>query len=116
MAQLQTPTMVGSINGKKVEFVFIDHLNRADIGSAKAREWIDRDGVDMIMVGANSSVMLAAAKVAAEKKKVFIVPATGTSRLTNEECTPYSIHYGYDTVAAARARPWSSKAANPGTS
>ncbi|MEI6117080.1 MAG: ABC transporter substrate-binding protein, partial [Burkholderiales bacterium] len=92
----------GSINGKKVEFVFIDHLNRADIGSAKAREWIDRDGVDMIMVGANSSVMLAAAKVAAEKKKVFIVPATGTSRLTNEECTPYSIHYGYDTVAAAR--------------
>ena len=57
----------GSINGKKVEFVFIDHLNRADIGSAKAREWIDRDGVAMIMVGANASAMPAAAQVPAVK-------------------------------------------------
>lgn len=92
----------GAINGKKIEMVYMDHMHKADIGSTKAREWIDRDGVDMVMAGANSGVMLAVAKIATEKKKIFIIPATGTARLTNEECNPYTIHYGYDTVAAAR--------------
>lgn len=92
----------GNVNGKKIEFIYADHLSKTDVGSSKAREWIDREGVDVLMVGANSSVMLAVSKVATDKKKIFIVPATGTSRLTNEECTPYTIHYGYDTVSAAR--------------
>jgi branched-chain amino acid transport system substrate-binding protein len=92
----------GAIGGKNIELVYMDHQHKADIGSSKAREWFDREGVDMIMAGANSGVMLAVAKIAAEKKKIFIVPATGTARLTNEECSPYTVHYGYDTVAAAR--------------
>lgn len=92
----------GSINGKKIELVYADHLQKADIGASKAREWIDRDGVDVLMGGANSSVYVAVSKVAAEKKKIFIVPAAGTARLTNEECNPYMIHYGIDTVGAAR--------------
>ena len=92
----------GTINGKKIELVYTDHQHKAEIGSGKAREWFDRDGVAMVMAGANSGVMLAVAKIATEKKKLFIIPATGTARLTNEECNPYTIHYGYDTVAAAR--------------
>ncbi len=92
----------GNINGKKIELVYADHLSKTDIASSKSREWIDRDGVDLLMAGANSSVMLAMAKIAQEKKKIFIVPATGTAQLTNEQCTPYTIHYGYDTVSVAR--------------
>jgi branched-chain amino acid transport system substrate-binding protein len=42
------------------------------------------------------------AKVALEKKKPFIAIGAGTSRLTNEECTPYTIHYAYDTVSLSR--------------
>jgi branched-chain amino acid transport system substrate-binding protein len=42
------------------------------------------------------------AKVAAEKKKVFISIGAGSARLTNEECTPYTVHYAYDTIALAR--------------
>jgi len=95
--------MGGAINGKKIEMVYADHLHKADIGSSKAREWVDRDGVDLLMAGANSAVMLAMGKIAAEKKKVFIIPATGTGRITNEDCNPYMVHYGYDTVSAARA-------------
>ncbi|RJG03067.1 ABC transporter substrate-binding protein [Noviherbaspirillum sedimenti] len=94
--------MGGAINGKKIEMVYVDHLQKADIGSSKAREWVDRDGVDLLMAGSNSAVMLAAGKIAAEKKKVFIIPATGTGRITNEDCNPYMVHYGYDTVAASR--------------
>ena len=92
----------GSVNGKKIEFVSADHQNKADIAASKAREWFDQQGLDMLIGGTNSATALAMAKVAAEKKKPFIAIGPGTSRLTNEECTPYTIHYAYDTVALAR--------------
>ena len=92
----------GSIAGKKIEIVTADHQNKADIAASKAREWFDQQGVDMLIGGTNSATNLAMAKVAAEKKKPFISVGAGTSRLTNEECTPYTIHYAYDTVAMAR--------------
>ncbi len=94
--------MGGAINGKKIEFVVADHQNKADIAASKAREWFDREGVDLLIGGTNSGASLAMAKVAAEKKKVFVSIGAGTSRLTNEECTPYTVHYAYDTVALAR--------------
>jgi branched-chain amino acid transport system substrate-binding protein len=88
--------------GKKVEFVSADHQNKADIAASKAREWFDQQGVDLLIGGTNSGANLAMAKIAAEKKKVFISIGAGSSRLTNEECTPYTVHYAYDTVALAR--------------
>ena len=90
------------IAGKKVEFISADHQNKADIAASKAREWFDQQGVDMLIGGTNSGANLAMAKVAAEKKKVFISIGAGSARLTNEECTPYTIHYAYDTIALAR--------------
>ncbi|MBB5199523.1 branched-chain amino acid transport system substrate-binding protein [Glaciimonas immobilis] len=92
----------GTLNGKKIEFVFADHQNKADIAATKAREWFDQQGVDMLIGGTNSATNLAMAKVAAEKKKPFISIGGGTARLTNEDCTPYTIHYAYDTVALAK--------------
>jgi branched-chain amino acid transport system substrate-binding protein len=41
-------------------------------------------------------------KVALEKKRPFIVIGAGSARLTNEDCSPYSIHYAYDTVSLAK--------------
>jgi branched-chain amino acid transport system substrate-binding protein len=90
------------IAGKKVEFISADHQNKADIAASKAREWFDQQGVDMLIGGTNSGANLAMAKVAAEKKKVFIAIGAGSARLTNEECTPYTVHYAYDTIALAR--------------
>ncbi len=90
------------VAGKKVEFISADHQNKADIAASKAREWFDQQGVDMLIGGTNSGASLAMAKVAAEKKKVFISIGAGSARLTNEECTPYTVHYAYDTIALAR--------------
>ncbi|MES2069957.1 MAG: ABC transporter substrate-binding protein [Pseudomonadota bacterium] len=92
----------GTVLGKKIEVVTADHQNKADIAASKAREWFDRDGVDMLLGGTNSGTSLAMSKVALEKKKPFIAIGAGTARLTNEECTPYTIHYAYDTVALAK--------------
>jgi branched-chain amino acid transport system substrate-binding protein len=87
--------------GKKIELVYADHQNKADIASSKVREWIDQSGADVIIGGTNSATALASAKVAAEKKRPYISIGAATSRLTNEDCTPYTVHYAYDTVALA---------------
>src|SRR5258706_4858010 len=92
----------GSIAGKKIELVYADHQNKADVAAAKAREWFDTNGVDLLIGGTNSGTSLAMAKVAAEKKKPFIVVGAASSALTNEQCSPYTIHWAYDTVALAK--------------
>jgi len=94
--------MGGEINGKKIELLTADHQNKADIASAKAREWFDQRGLDMLIGGTNSSTALAMSKVAADKKKPIIVVGAGAPALTNEQCTPYTLNYAYDTVALAR--------------
>ncbi len=94
--------MGGAINGKKIEVLFADHQNKADVAAAKAREWFDTQGVDMLIGGTNSGTALAMAKVALEKKKLFIPIGAATSALTNEQCSPYTIHWAYDTVALAK--------------
>ena len=87
--------------GKKIELIYADHQNKADIASSKIREWIDQSGADVIIGGTNSATALAGAKVASEKKKPYISIGAASSRLTNEDCTPYIVHYAYDTVALA---------------
>jgi branched-chain amino acid transport system substrate-binding protein len=92
----------GKVNGKSVELVYADHQNKPDIAAAKAREWFDTNGVDLLIGGTNSGTSLAMAKVAAEKKKLFISVGAATSALTNEQCNPYTVHWAYDTVALAK--------------
>jgi branched-chain amino acid transport system substrate-binding protein len=91
----------GSVLGRKVEVLYADHQNKADIAAGKAREWIDQEGVNVIFGGTNSGTALATSKVTAEKKRIYINNGAGTSALTNEQCTPYTIHYTYDTIALA---------------
>src|SRR6059058_4317245 len=80
----------GAFNGKKIELLYADHQNKADIAASKAREWFDQQGVDLLIAGTNSGAALAMNKVAVEKKKPLIVVSAGASRFTNEECTPYT--------------------------
>jgi branched-chain amino acid transport system substrate-binding protein len=92
----------GTVNGKKIEVIVADHQNKADIAAAKAREWFDTQKMDMLVGGTNSGAALAMATVAAEKRKPYFAVGSGASTLTNEQCTPYTIHYAYDTNALAR--------------
>ncbi|ROR24967.1 amino acid/amide ABC transporter substrate-binding protein (HAAT family) [Comamonas sp. BIGb0124] len=92
----------GKVLGKPVELLSADHQNKADIAASKAREWFDTQGVVAIIGGTNSGTALASAKVAEEKKKLYIQIGAGSSALTNEACSPYTIHYAYDTVALAK--------------
>jgi branched-chain amino acid transport system substrate-binding protein len=100
--KMAVAAMGGAINGKKIEVLSADHQNKADVAAGKAREWFDTQGVDLLIGGTNSGTNLAMAKVAAEKKKVFISVGAATSALTNDQCNPYTVHWAYDTVALAK--------------
>ena len=70
--------------------LFADHQNKADVAAAKAREWFDTQGVDMLIGGTNSGTALAMAKVAAEKKKLFI--AIGAGHLGADQRAVHALH------------------------
>ncbi|MEP7283771.1 MAG: ABC transporter substrate-binding protein, partial [Rubrivivax sp.] len=69
----------------------------------KAREWIDTAGATLIFGGTNSGTALAMAKIAQEKKRIFVTNGAAASDLTNSQCSPYTVHYAYDTVALAKS-------------
>jgi len=92
----------GKVNGKPIQILYADHQNKADIAASRAREWFDRDGVDAVIGGTNSATALSTNQVAGEKHKVYINIGAGADTLTNEQCTPYTVHYAYDTTALAK--------------
>ncbi|MEI7761684.1 MAG: ABC transporter substrate-binding protein [Comamonadaceae bacterium] len=92
----------GKVLGRPIEVLTADHQNKADVASSKAREWMDKESLALLIGGTNSGTSLAMSKVALEKKRPFIAIGAGSARLTNEDCTPYTIHYAYDTVALAK--------------
>src|ERR1700732_1843266 len=89
----------GTVLGKKVIVLSVDHQNKPDIGASKFREWADQNGLNMLLGGSNTGVSIAMAKVAAAKKVPFFAIGAGGASLTGVDCTPYSIHYAYDTTA-----------------
>ena len=92
----------GRVGGKDIALIFADHYGKADVAATQAREWFDRQGVDMVISGPSSGTSIAIAKVGAEKHKPVMVTGGVAAQLTNEECSPYTVHYLYDTVALAR--------------
>jgi branched-chain amino acid transport system substrate-binding protein len=88
--------------GINVEVVQADHQNRPDVGSTVVRQWIDRDGMDVIVDVPTSSVALAVNTIVRERNKVMLNSGAATSDLTGAQCSPNTIHWTYDTWMLAR--------------
>jgi branched-chain amino acid transport system substrate-binding protein len=98
-AEMAVEDFGGTVLGGPVEIVSADHQNKPEIGANIAREWYDRDGVDMITDLTNSGVAIAVQTIAKERKKVDLVTSTATTALTNEACSPYGVHWTFDAYA-----------------
>jgi branched-chain amino acid transport system substrate-binding protein len=85
----------------KVELIFADHQNKPDIGSNIARQWIEREGVDMILDVPNSAVALAVNDVTRQLNTVMVNGSAGTTRLTGDACSPNTVHWTFDNFALA---------------
>ncbi len=81
----------------KVEIISGDHLNKPDVGSNLANQWIDVEKVDMIVDTPNSGVALAVNEIVRNKNKVFINSGAASSDLTGAKCSPNTVHWTYDT-------------------
>jgi len=91
----------GSALGQPIQILTFDHQNKPDLGAQKVREWADTGGMTMLLGGSNSGVSLAMSAAAKEKKAPFFAIGAAAASLTGKDCTPYTIHYGYDTTALA---------------
>ncbi|TCH97918.1 ABC transporter substrate-binding protein [Roseococcus sp. SYP-B2431] len=87
----------------RVEVVTADHQNRPDIATNIARQWFDRDGVDVIIDVPGSAAGLAVSSIAQEKNKVFLASSAGTAELTGARCSPNTVQWTYDTYMLANA-------------
>ena len=84
-----------------IELVSADHQNKGDVASNKAREWFERDKVDMITDLVTTSTALAVMPVAKEKNRITIVNGAASTPITGKQCTDTNVHYTYDTYALA---------------
>jgi branched-chain amino acid transport system substrate-binding protein len=91
----------GSVLNRKIVLLTADHQNKADIGASKAREWTDQRGLNMLLGGANTGVAIAMSKIMAAKKVPYFVIGSAGASLVNEDCTPFTVQYVYNTTALA---------------
>src|SRR6202451_1334927 len=89
--------------GLNVEVITADHQNKPDLAVSLARQWFDRDGVDMLLDVPTSSVALAVQSVVLEKNKVYLNSGAASSDLTGKSSSPNFIHWTYDTYMLAKS-------------
>jgi len=100
-AQMAAEDFGGKVLDAPIEIIGGDHQNKPDVGAGLARQWIDTDHVDAIVDVPTSSVALAIQEVTREKKRIFLMSGPASSDLTGKACSPYGIHWTYDTYALA---------------
>jgi len=95
--------LAAECKGMKIDLVSADNQNKADVAANKAREWFDRDNVDVIADLTNSAAALAVQKLAMDKQRVVLFSGPATTRLTNEDCSPTGFHWMFDTYSQSAA-------------
>src|SRR3954469_2703381 len=89
----------GQVKGKKIEMIFGDHQHKADIGTSLARQWYERDGVDVILDVPNSGIALAVQDIANKAGKLVAFSAAAIERLSQDACSPTGLPWTYDTYS-----------------
>ena len=100
-ARMAAEDFGGNVFGRPIEVIDADHQNKADLASAIARGWFDRQGVAAIADLTNSAVALAVQQLARERGKITLLTGPATTKLTNEECSPTGFHWVFDTYSQA---------------
>lgn len=101
-AQMAIEDFGGTVLGVPVEMVSADHQFRADVAALRTREWFE-GSVDMIVDLPGSSTAEAAKEVGRELRRITMITGAGSSQLSNQGCSPYSVHWTFDTYSNANA-------------
>lgn len=85
------------INGARIELLSSDDQNRQDVAAAKSREWVEKQGVDMIAGMVATSSALGAMAEAEKHRKIVLVTGAASTAITNASCNPHTVHWIQDT-------------------
>jgi branched-chain amino acid transport system substrate-binding protein len=85
-----------------VEVVAADYQSKPDIALTIARDWIDRQGIDVISNVNNSAAALAVSGLVRDKDRVALLTGPASSDLTGKACGPNHVHWVYDTYALGK--------------
>src|SRR6201989_867072 len=85
-ARMAAEDFAGGGKGIKVEIVYADHQNKAEVGSAIVRRWLDLEHVDAIVDVPNSSVGLAINALMRNSRATFLASSTASADLTGKDC------------------------------
>lgn len=102
-AQMAVADFGGKVLGKPIEIISADHQNKPDVAALTARTWWEREKVDVIVDLPGSAPAEAVKEVGRELKKIDMITGAGASSFTNEGCSPYSVHWMFDTYSNAYA-------------
>src|SRR5690349_22802420 len=75
---------------------------KTDVGVQIARGWFDNGKVDAIADIPNSGIAIAVHNMVRERNKIALLSGPGASSLTDELCSPNTVHFTYDTYALAK--------------
>lgn len=89
--------------GMAVELLVGDHQQKADIGLALARQWLDREGVDVIIDVNNSAIALAVSGLVRERDRLHLNTGAATSDLTGIACNANTAAFTTDTWCRAHS-------------
>ncbi|WP_316181232.1 MULTISPECIES: ABC transporter substrate-binding protein [unclassified Bradyrhizobium] len=98
-ARMAAEDFNGGGKGIKVEIVYADHQNKADVGSAITRKWLDVDKVDAVVDVPNSAVGLTVNELLRNSRMTFLASSTASSDLTGKACSPNTIQWVNDAWA-----------------
>ncbi|HYZ31658.1 MAG TPA: ABC transporter substrate-binding protein [Crenalkalicoccus sp.] len=102
-ARMAAEDFAGGGKGIRVEVIAGDHQNKADIGSALVRRWLDLDSVDAVVDVPNSAVGLAVNEALRNSRAAFLASSTASSDLTGRACSPNTVQWVTDTWAIAHS-------------
>lgn len=91
-----------TVLGKPIEIISADHQMKSDVGIQIARNWFDAGKVDAVLDIPNSAIAIAVHNLAKDRNKIALLSGPGASTLTDELCSPNTVHFTYDTYALAK--------------
>ena len=92
----------GKVLGKPVELLVADDMNKPDVGTNIARQWLEQK-TDAIVGGSASSIALSVSNLMKAAKKPYLIAGTVASDLTGKACSPMNIQFAVDTYSMPKA-------------
>lgn len=85
----------GKALGKPIELVSADHQNKPEVGLAIAREWLQKNNVDVIADMANSAISLGVNSLIGETGKIGLFVSPLTDKPVEADCNGHVMAWAY---------------------